>query len=165
MTHINITIDADSAEELKGIFKGLAGEVPTAGNAPKPEPKKRSAKKKDIEAADIAEETLAMDAPEPAAEAPKEEEPKAEEPKEEPKADTSKEEPAKEAPKEEPVKEQPKELTEEMKVELRTMVAKYIHEIPNGKERVKQFLKGKNLSKVTELAPADVEEFKALLAC
>lgn len=72
------------------------------------------------------------------------------------------------AKKAEPVKEEPKtavtdELTEDQKTELRTLCAEYTHKVSDGKERIKQFLKDKGLTKVTELKPADLAEFKALV--
>lgn len=73
------------------------------------------------------------------------------------------------AKKEEPIKkEEPKtavaaELTEDQKTELRTLCAEYTHKVADGKERIKQFLKDKGLVKVTELKPADLSEFKALV--
>lgn len=76
---------------------------------------------------------------------------------------------AKKAEKAEPVKEEPPkadtadELTEDQKTELRTLCADYIHKVSDGKERIKQFLKDKGLAKVTELKPADLSEFKALV--
>ena len=76
---------------------------------------------------------------------------------------------AKKAEKAEPVKEEPPkadtadELTEDQKTELRTLCADYTHKVSDGKERIKQFLKDKGLAKVTELKPADLPEFKALV--
>ncbi len=72
------------------------------------------------------------------------------------------------AKKAEPVKEEPKtavadELTEDQKTELRTLCAEYTHKVADGKERIKQFLKDKGLAKVTELKPADLSEFKAMV--
>ena len=73
------------------------------------------------------------------------------------------------AKKAEPVKEEPpkaaaaNELTEDQKTELRTLCAEYTHKVSDGKERIKQFLKDKGLAKVTELKPADLAEFKAML--
>lgn len=72
------------------------------------------------------------------------------------------------AKKAEPAKEEPKtavvdELTEDQKTELRTLCAEYTHKVSDGKERIKQFLKDKGLAKVTELKPADLTEFKALV--
>lgn len=73
------------------------------------------------------------------------------------------------AKKEEPIKkEEPKtavanELTEDQKTELRTLCAEYTHKVSDGKERIKQFLKDKGLAKVTELKPADLAEFKAMV--
>lgn len=68
-----------------------------------------------------------------------------------------------------PVKEEPPktavtdELTEDQKTELRTLCAEYTHKVSDGKERIKQFLKDKGLAKVTELKPADLSEFKAMV--
>lgn len=76
---------------------------------------------------------------------------------------------AKKAEKAEPVKEEPpkaaaaNELTEDQKTELRTLCAEYTHKVSDGKERIKQFLKDKGLAKVTELNPADLPEFKAMV--
>lgn len=74
------------------------------------------------------------------------------------------------AKKAEPVKEEPPkaaidadELTEDQKTELRTLCAEYTHKVSDGKERIKQFLKDKGLAKVTELKPADLSEFKAMV--
>lgn len=73
------------------------------------------------------------------------------------------------AKKAEPVKEEPpkataaNELTEDQKTELRTLCAEYTHKVSDGKERIKQFLKDKGLAKVTELKPADLPEFKAMV--
>lgn len=73
---------------------------------------------------------------------------------------------AKKAEKTEPVKAEPvkaDELTEDQKTELRTLCAEYTHKVSDGKERIKQFLKDKGLAKVTELKPADLSEFKAMV--
>lgn len=75
------------------------------------------------------------------------------------------------AKKEEPIKKEESvkaavaadELTEDQKTELRTLCAEYTHKVSDGKERIKQFLKDKGLAKVTELKPADLPEFKALV--
>lgn len=75
------------------------------------------------------------------------------------------------AKKAEPVKAEPSkaaavdadELTEDQKTELRTLCAEYTHKVSDGKERIKQFLKDKGLTKVTELKPADLAEFKAVV--
>lgn len=74
------------------------------------------------------------------------------------------------AKKEEPIeKEEPvkaataDELTEDQKTELRTLCAEYTHKVSDGKERIKQFLKDKGLTKVTELKPDDLSEFKAMV--
>ena len=76
---------------------------------------------------------------------------------------------AKKAEKAEPVKEEPPkadtadELTEDQKTELRTLCADYTHKVSDGQERLKQFLRAKGLAKVTELKPADLSEFKAMV--
>lgn len=76
---------------------------------------------------------------------------------------------AKKAEKAEPVKAEPvkaaaaDELTEDQKTELRTLCAEYTHKVSDGKERIKQFLKDKGIAKVTELKPADLPEFKAMV--
>lgn len=73
------------------------------------------------------------------------------------------------AKKAEPVKEEPPKaaaadvLTEDQKTELRTLCAEYTHKVSDGKERIKQFLKDKGLAKVTELKPANLPEFKAMV--
>lgn len=73
------------------------------------------------------------------------------------------------AKKAEPVKEEPVKaaaadvLTEDQKTELRTLCAEYTHKVSDGKERIRQFLKDKGLAKVTELKPADLSEFKAMV--
>lgn len=73
------------------------------------------------------------------------------------------------AKKAKPVKEEPPKaaaadvLTEDQKTELRTLCAEYTHKVSDGKERIKQFLKDKGLTKVTELKPADLAEFKAMV--
>lgn len=74
------------------------------------------------------------------------------------------------AKKTEPVKEESvkaavaaDELTEDQKTELRTLCAEYTHKVSDGKERIKQFLKDKGIAKVTELNPADLPEFKAMV--
>ena len=75
------------------------------------------------------------------------------------------------AKKEEPIKKEESvkaavaadELTEDQKTELRTLCAEYTHKVADGKEQIKQFLKDKGLAKVTELKPADLSEFKALV--
>ena len=75
------------------------------------------------------------------------------------------------AKKAEPVKAEPSkaaavdadELTEDQKTELRILCAEYTHKVSDGKERIKQFLKDKGLAKVTELNPADLPEFKAMV--
>ncbi len=94
-------------------------------------------------------------------------------PNEEPKKETPK---LKEAPKPEehkqgePKKEEPKQddtgdapMTEEQMAELRTLCLNYCKKIPDGKERIKQLLKGKGCARVTDLKQKDIPEFKALV--
>lgn len=63
------------------------------------------------------------------------------------------------------VKEEPKpeELTDDQKTELRSLCADYIHKVSDGKENIKKFLNIKGVAKVTELKPADLPEFKAMV--
>ena len=63
------------------------------------------------------------------------------------------------------VKEDPKpeELTDDQKTELRSLCADYIHKVSDGKENIKKFLNTKGVAKVTELKPADLPEFKAMV--
>lgn len=87
------------------------------------------------------------------AKAPKKEEPKPEE------ADMK---PAPEpAPKKEEPKPEPKEKTSP--ADLRTMCANYCHKVPDGKQRIKEWLDGKGYKKVSEIPDADLPEFKALV--
>lgn len=82
------------------------------------------------------------------------------------------EEPKKEEPKkvEEAPKEEPKQddtgdapMTEEQTAELRTLCMNYCKKVPDGKERIKQLLKGKGCARVTDLKQKDIPEFKALV--
>lgn len=88
------------------------------------------------------------------AKAPKKEEPKPEEADMKP---TPAPEPApkKEEPKPEPEKTSP--------ADLRTMCANYCHKVPDGKQRIKEWLDGKGYKKVSEIPDADLPEFKALV--
>ena len=92
-------------------------------------------------------------------EAPNPEEPKQAEPK--------KEEPKKveEAPKEEPKQDDTGDapMTGEQTAELRTLCMNYCKKVPDGKERIKQLLKGKGCARVTDLKQKDIPEFKALV--
>ena len=92
-------------------------------------------------------------------EAPNPEEPKQGEPK--------KEEPKKveEAPKEEPKQDDTGDapMTGEQTAELRTLCMNYCKKVPDGKERIKQLLKGKGCARVTDLKQKDIPEFKALV--
>lgn len=94
-------------------------------------------------------------------------------PNEEPKKETPKlkEAPKPEEPKQgEPKKEEPKQddtgdapMTEEQTAELRTLCMNYCKKVPDGKERIKQLLKGKGCARVTDLRQKDIPEFKALV--
>lgn len=90
------------------------------------------------------------------AKAPKKEEPKPEEADMRP---TPAPEPApkKEEPKPEPKKEKTSPA------DLRTMCAEYCHKVPDGKQRIKEWLDGKGYKKVSEIPDADLPEFKALV--
>lgn len=57
----------------------------------------------------------------------------------------------------------PEELTDDQKTELRSICADYIHKVSDGKENIKKFLNMKGVAKVTELKPADLPEFKAMV--
>lgn len=100
---------------------------------------------------------------------PKKEEPKkveeAPKPKETPKPEESKQEVKKEAPKEEPKQDDAGDapMTEEQTAELRTLCMNYCKKVPDGKERIKQLLKGKGCARVTDLKQKDIPEFKALV--
>ncbi|WP_288802555.1 hypothetical protein [uncultured Dialister sp.] len=90
------------------------------------------------------------------AKAPKKEEPKPEEADMKP---TPAPEPApkKEEPKPEPKKEKTSPA------DLRTMCAEYCHKVPDGKQRIKEWLDGKGYKKVSEIPDEDLGEFKALV--
>lgn len=83
-------------------------------------------------------------------------------PNEEPKKETPK---LKEAPKEEPKQDDIGDapMTEEQTAELRTLCMNYCKKVPDGKERIKQLLKGKGCARVTDLKQKDIPEFKALV--
>lgn len=89
--------------------------------------------------------------------APKEEAPKVEEPKKE-EAPEPVPAPKKEEPKPEPKKEE-----KTSPADLRTMCAEYCHKVPDGKQRIKEWLDGKGYKKVSEIPDADLPEFKALV--
>lgn len=95
------------------------------------------------------------------------EEPKKETPKlkEAPKPEEPKQEVKKEAPKEEPKQDDTGDapMTEEQTAELRTLCMNYCKKVPDGKERIKQLLKGKGCARVTDLRQKDIPEFKALV--
>ena len=88
------------------------------------------------------------------AKAPKKEEPKPEEADMKP-TPAPKPAPKKEEPKPEPEKTSP--------ADLRTMCAEYCHKVPDGKQRIKEWLDGKGFKKVSEIPDADLPEFKALV--
>lgn len=85
------------------------------------------------------------------AKAPKKEEPKSEE------ADM------KPTPVPAPKKEEPKKEEKTSPADLRTMCANYCHKVPDGKQRIKEWLDGKGYKKVSEIPDADLPEFKALV--
>lgn len=89
------------------------------------------------------------------AKAPKKEEPKPEEADMKP---TPVPAPKKEEPKPEPKKEE-----KTSPADLRTMCANYCHKVPDGKQRIKEWLDGKGYKKVSEIPDADLPEFKALV--
>ena len=86
-------------------------------------------------------------------------------PKETPKPEEPKQEVKKEAPKEEPKQDDTGDapMTEEQTAELRTLCMNYCKKVPDGKERIKQLLKGKGCARVTDLRQKDIPEFKALV--
>lgn len=90
-----------------------------------------------------------------AAKAPKKEEPKPEEADMKPAPVPT---PKKEEPKPEPKKEE-----KTSPADLRTMCAEYCHKVPDGKQRIKEWLDGKGFKKVSEIPDADLPEFKALV--
>lgn len=71
----------------------------------------------------------------------------------------------KEAPKEEPKQDDTGDapMTGEQTAELRTLCMNYCKKVPDGKERIKQLLKGKGCARVTDLKQKDIPEFKALV--
>ena len=85
--------------------------------------------------------------------------------KEAPKPEEPKQEVKKEAPKEEPKQDDTGDapMTEEQTAELRTLCMNYCKKVPDGKERIKQLLKGKGCARVTDLKQKDIPEFKALV--
>lgn len=144
---VTITFSGDAEEVLlemqrlvnmKKVEETPKKEAKKVTKAPNEEPKKETPKLK---------------------EAPKPEEHKQGEPK--------KEEPKKveEAPKEEPKQDDTGDapMTEEQTAELRTLCMNYCKKVPDGKERIKQLLKGKGCARVTDLKQKDIPEFKALV--
>lgn len=87
--------------------------------------------------------------------APKKEEPKPEEADMKPTPEPA---PKKEEPKPEPKKEE-----KTSPADLRTMCANYCHKVPDGKQRIKEWLDGKGYKKVSEIPDEDLGEFKALV--
>lgn len=91
------------------------------------------------------------------AKAPKKEEPKPEE------ADMKPTPAPEPAPKKEEPKPEPKKEEKTSPADLRTMCANYCHKVPDGKQRIKEWLDGKGYKKVSEIPDADLPEFKALV--
>lgn len=100
--------------------------------------------------------------------------------KKEAKAKLEKQAAKKETPAPAPKKEEPKPAEADMKptpapapkpaeekktspADLRTMCAEYCHKVPDGKQRIKEWLDGKGYKKVSEIPDADLPEFKALV--
>lgn len=81
--------------------------------------------------------------------------------KEEPKPEEADMKPAPAPKKEEPKPEPKKEKT--APADLRTMCANYCHKVPDGKQRIKEWLDGKGYKKVSEIPDEDLGEFKALV--
>lgn len=158
---VTITISGDAEEVLlemqrlvnmKKVEEMPKKEAKKVTKAPNEEPKKETPKLKE--------------APKP--EEHKQGEPKKEEPKkveEAPKPEEPKQEVKKEAPKEEPKQDDTGDapMTEEQTAELRTLCLNYCKKVPDGKERIKQLLKGKGCARVTDLKQKDIPEFKALV--
>lgn len=158
---VTITFSGDAEEVLlemqrlvnmKKVEETPKKEAKKVTKAPNEEPKKETPKLKE--------------APKP--EEHKQGEPKKEEPKkveEAPKPEEPKQEVKKEAPKEEPKQDDTGDapMTEEQMAELRTLCLNYCKKVPDGKERIKQLLKGKGCARVTDLKQKDIPEFKALV--
>lgn len=158
---VTITFSGDAEEVLlemqrlvnmKKVEETPKKEAKKVTKAPNEEPKKETPKLKE--------------APKP--EEHKQGEPKKEEPKkveEAPKPEEAKQEVKKEAPKEEPKQDDTGDapMTEEQMAELRTLCLNYCKKVPDGKERIKQLLKGKGCDRVTDLKQKDIPEFKALV--
>ena len=163
---VTITFSGDAEEVLlemqrlvnmKKVEETPKKEAKKVTKAPNEEPKKETPKLKE--------------APKP--EEHKQGEPKKEEPKKVEEAPKPKETPKPEEPKQEVKKEAPKEepkddtgdapMTEEQTAELRTLCMNYCKKVPDGKERIKQLLKGKGCARVTDLKQKDIPEFKALV--
>lgn len=158
---VTITFSGDAEEVLlemqrlvnmKKVEETPKKEAKKVTKAPNEEPKKETPKLKE--------------APKP--EEHKQGEPKKEEPKkveEAPKPEEPKQEVKKEAPKEEPKQDDTGDapMTGEQTAELRTLCMNYCKKVPDGKERIKQLLKGKGCARVTDLKQKDIPEFKALV--
>ena len=150
---VTITFSGDAEEVLlemqrlvnmKKVEETPKKEAKKVTKAPNEEPKKETPKLKE--------------APKP--EEPKQGEPKKEEPKKVEEAPKPKEAP-KEEPKQDDTGDAP--MTEEQTAELRTLCLNYCKKVPDGKERIKQLLKGKGCARVTDLKQKDIPEFKALV--
>lgn len=148
----DVLLEMQRLVNMKKVEETPKKEAKKVTKAPNEEPKKETPKLKE--------------APKP--EEPKQGEPKKEEPKkveEAPKPEEPKQEVKKEAPKEEPKQDDTGDapMTEEQTAELRTLCMNYCKKVPDGKERIKQLLKGKGCARVTDLKQKDIPEFKALV--
>lgn len=138
-----VIMEVEDFLELKSHKNDLTPEAAQAVTEVMIDTVKREAKAK------IEKQAAKKEAP---AKAPKKEEPKPEEADMKP---TPVPAPKKEEPKPEPEKTSP--------ADLRTMCANYCHKVPDGKQRIKEWLDGKGYKKVSEIPDADLPEFKALV--
>ena len=161
---VTITFSGDAEEVLlemqrlvnmKKVEKTPKKEAKKVTKAPNEEPKKETPKLKEAPKPEEAKQG------EPKKEEPKQGEPKKEEPKQVEEAPKPKETPKPEEPKQDDTGDAP--MTEEQTAELRTLCMNYCKKVPDGKERIKQLLKGKGCARVTDLKQKDIPEFKALV--
>ena len=185
---VTITFSGDAEEVLlemqqlvnmKKVEETPKKEAQKVTKVPNEEPKKETPKLKEAQkVTKVPNEEPKKETPKlkeaPKPEEPKQGEPKKEEPKKVEEAPKPKETPKPEEPKQEVKKEAPKEepkqddtgdapMTEEQTAELRTLCMNYCKKVPDGKERIKQLLKGKGCARVTDLRQKDIPEFKALV--
>lgn len=149
------------------VYKGDADAPKAAApeakvEAPKPADEKATKvsrrRKKAVEEKAPAEDTPTLFQQEEKPSAPKQEEAK---PADEPKIEEPKPvEPEKEESKQDTA---PQVISEEEKTKLRTLCAEFCHKDPGGKEKIKQFLRANNLSRVTDMPVSKLEEFKAMV--